>query len=59
MQPRTINPVIEARRQAYLDWLYTRANRSCGTYTGLLQQRQQELIQHDMDQALGPLGDWT
>lgn len=56
---RQINPVIENRRQQYLDWLYVRYGRTDGTYTGLLQQRIKELLQQDMDQAIGPLGDWT
>lgn len=56
---RTINPTVEARRQKYLDWLYERYGRTNCTYTGLLQQRLKELLEHDMDEALGPLGDWA
>jgi len=52
------NPRIEQRRQLYLDWLYQRYGRSNGLYTGLYGQRIRELVQRDMDEALGPLGDW-
>lgn len=53
-----IDPIIENRRQAYLDWLYERSNKSNQLYTGLYQNRIKELIQKDMDETLGPLGDW-
>lgn len=53
-----INPVVESRRQAYLDWLYERSNRTSQLYTGLFQSRIKELVQKDMDETLGPLGDW-
>jgi hypothetical protein len=53
------NPTIEQRRQAYLDWLYERYGRTDGLYTGLYRQRIRELVQRDMDEALGPLGDWS
>jgi hypothetical protein len=43
-----IDPIAEQRRQDYLDWLYDRAGRTCCTYTGLYQQRQQELLAMDM-----------
>lgn len=49
----TIDPITEARRQAYLERLYHQSGRSCGTYTGLLQQRQRELLERDMREALG------
>jgi hypothetical protein len=52
------NSTIEQRRQAYLDWLYERYACTDGLYTGLYQQRIRELVQRDMDDALGPLGDW-
>ena len=55
----TVDPIIEQRRQEYLEWLYIRSNRSNLLYTGLYQQRAQELLKKDMDEALGPLGDWT
>jgi len=51
--------IQETRRQAYLEWLYLRYRCTDGTYTGLYQRRIQELIQQDMDQAIGPLGDWS
>ena len=50
---------IEQRRQAYLEWLYERYRRTDGLYTGLYRQRIRELVQRDMDEALGPLGDWS
>jgi hypothetical protein len=53
------NPTIEQRRQAYLDWLYERYGRTDGLYTGLYRRRIRELVQRDMDEALGPLGDWS
>lgn len=54
----TINSVIEQRRQDYLEWLYARSLRTNGLYTGLYQERAKELLQKDMDESLGPLGDW-
>jgi hypothetical protein len=54
-----INPMIDARQQAYLEWLYIRYGRTNGLYTGLYRQRIRELVQRDMDEALGPLGDWS
>lgn len=54
-----IDPIIEQRRQDYLEWLYLASGRNNGLYTGLVQQRKQELMKKDMDQALGPLGDWA
>lgn len=56
---RQIDPAIEQRRQDYLDWLYIRYGRTNNLYTGLFAQRLRELVQRDMDQALGPLGDWA
>jgi hypothetical protein len=47
---RTIDFRVENNRQAYLDWLYERAGRTCSTYTGLYLQRQQELIDADFAQ---------
>jgi hypothetical protein len=55
----TVNPTIENRRQAYLEWLYQRSNRTNQVYTGLLDERIQQLIARDVDEALGPLGDWA
>jgi hypothetical protein len=48
-----INHKIEQRRDDYLQWLYQQSGRSCGTYTGLYQQRIDELIKRDMEEALG------
>ena len=53
-----IDPIVETRRQAYLDWLYERSNKNNQLYTGLFQARIKELVQKDMDESLGPLGDW-
>ena len=47
-----VDPNTEARRQAYLEALYRRSGRSCSTYTGLFQQRQQELMERDMTELL-------
>ena len=44
----TINPTTEQHRQNYLDALYERSGRTCGTYTGLYQERLTELVQRDM-----------
>lgn len=52
------NSTIENRRQAYLEWLYKRYACTDGLYSGLYRQRINELVQRDMDEALGPLGDW-
>ena len=43
-----VDPVVEQRRQDYLEWLYQRAGRNDQLYTGLYQQRQQELLAIDM-----------
>lgn len=48
-----VDPVIEARRQAYIERLYERSGRSCSTYSGLLQQHIQHLIEEDMIRELG------
>ena len=48
-----IDPIIEARRQAYIERLYERAGRSCGTYSGLLMQHIQHLLEQDMERELG------
>ena len=42
------NPLIEQRRQDYLEWLYHRSGRTNGLYTGLFQGRLQELLLADM-----------
>ena len=52
MASQQINPVLEARRQRYIDRLYERSGRSCSTFTGLLQQRLQQLLDQDMAQML-------
>lgn len=57
-QPMAIEPVIEQRRQDYLDWLYLRSRRTNGLYSGLVKERIKQLVQKDMDDAIGPLGDW-
>jgi hypothetical protein len=46
-----INHQIEQRRQDYLDWLYEQSGRTCGTYTGLYQERLAWLVERDMQQA--------
>ena len=51
-----VDPNTEARRQAYLEALYRRSGRSCSTYTGLFQQRQQELLERDMAELLNAPG---
>ena len=48
-----INPVIESRRQAYIERLYERSGRSCGTYSGLLMEHIQHLLEQDMQRELG------
>ena len=48
-----INHKIEQRRDDYLQWLYHQSGRTCGTYTGLYQQRIDELIKRDMEEVLG------
>ena len=47
-----INPVIESRRQAYIERLYERSGRSCGTYSGLLMEHIQHLLEQDMNEVL-------
>lgn len=37
----------ENRRHQYLEWLYARSGRTCSTYSGLYQQRTQELLAED------------
>lgn len=54
----TICPIIEQRRQDYLEWLYERSNRKNSLYTGLFQERIKELVLKDMNESIGPLGDW-
>jgi hypothetical protein len=46
----TIDPTTEQRRQNYLDALYERSGRTCGTYTGLYQERLTKLVQRDMQE---------
>ena len=46
-----IDPIREQLRDDYLQWLYARSGRTCGTYTGLYQQRQAELLEADMQHA--------
>lgn len=48
-----IDPQTEQLRQDYLDWLYEQSGRTCGTYTGLYQERLAWLVEHDMQEALG------
>jgi hypothetical protein len=48
-----INHKIEQRRDDYLQWLYQQSGRTCGTYTGLYQERLKELVDQDMRKALG------
>lgn len=43
-----INWQEENRRHAYMEWLYHRSGRRCGTYTGLVAERARELIAQDM-----------
>jgi hypothetical protein len=48
-----INHKTEQRRDDYLQWLYEQSGRTCCTYTGLYQERLNELVKRDMQQALG------
>jgi hypothetical protein len=48
-----IDHKIEQRRDDYLQWLYQQSGRTCSTYTGLYQERLKELINQDMQKALG------
>ncbi len=45
------NHEIEQSRQDYLDWLYKQSGRTCGTYTGLYEERIAWLVQKDMQRA--------
>ncbi len=47
-----IDPVLEARRQLYIERLYERAGCSCGTYSGLLMEHIEHLLQEDMQRVL-------
>lgn len=47
-----IDPQLEQRRQTYLDHLYAISGRTDGTYTGLFRQRQQLLLERDMEAVL-------
>ena len=49
---RTSDPVVESRRQAYIERLYARSGRSCSTYSGLLQEHIQFLLEDDMKRLL-------
>lgn len=40
---------VENQRQAYLDWLYDRSGRCCGTYTNLYQERAQQLVVREFE----------
>ena len=42
---------VQALRQKYIEWLYARSGRTCGTYTGLYQERLKELVERDMQEA--------
>ena len=53
MTEHHIDPAREARRQAYIERLYERAGRSCGTYSGLLLEHINHLLEQDMAQVLG------
>jgi hypothetical protein len=48
-----INHKTEQRRDDYLQWLYEQSGRTCSTYTGLYQERLKELVNQDMQKALG------
>lgn len=48
----TTDPTTENKRQAYIEWLYQQSGRRCGTYTGLFQQRQRDLVERDMEEVL-------
>lgn len=48
-----VDPVIESRRQAYIERLYERSGRTCSTYSGLLQEHIQHLLEQDMKADLG------
>lgn len=51
------NSVIQARRQRYIECLYERAGRSCGTYSGLLLEHIEHLLEQDMAEVLGDAND--
>ncbi len=52
MSHQTLNASVESRRQAYIETLYERSGRRCGTYSGLLQERLKQLLEQDMAQVL-------
>lgn len=52
MTEHHLDPVIETRRQAYIERLYERSKRSCGTYSGLLQEHIRHLLNEDMEKTL-------
>jgi hypothetical protein len=45
-----VDPVVETRRQAYIERL--RLYERCGTYSGLLLERIQHLLEQDMTREL-------
>jgi len=49
-----VDPVVETRRQAYIERLrlYERCGRSCSTYSGLLLEHIQHLLEQDMTREL-------
>lgn len=47
-----IDPVVETRRQSYIERLYELSGRSCSTYSGLFMERIQHLIEEDMQRTL-------
>lgn len=48
----TIDHRLEQRRQNYLDHLYEQSGRTSNLYTGLYQNRLNELVAADMEAAL-------
>jgi len=52
MTQQMIDHAVEARRQRYIELLYERARRSCGTYSGLLEEHIKHLLEQDMAQVL-------
>ena len=53
MADRRIDPAVEDRRQAYIERLYERSGRRCGTYSGLLEEHIRRLVEQDMEEVLG------
>ena len=52
---RTVDHVQEDRKARYLDWLYEQSSRTSEVYTGLYQERIRQLVEQDMQEALGEL----